>query len=354
MMEFATEALVFAESGMMLAALAITLQHLNRLSGRLVVLFIVTVLCFLLEHLDIAPAAPFFIRLSLNLGLLVLAWAFWVLSLAVFDDTFKLRWLHWSVLLAKVGIGFYTMLPDPSQLLLWRRDPGFALRSIPTVLFSLVLIISTIIEAGRGNDSDLVEGRRKLRKIYIYCIGGTILYILLSYFFFPDPKYLPIINVMNLAIAGLLILGFFFAAVQYRSDIFPDVEEAKDRPAPVFDDPALREKLIRCFEEDRIYREEGLTIRQLADRLNAQEYRLRRLINGAMGFRNFNDFLNRYRIQEACEILSAGDKSDMPLIRLAMHVGYPSPGPFNRAFRQITGMTPSEFRKSNPETKIQS
>ena len=96
--------------------------------------------------------------------------------------------------------------------------------------------------------------------------------------------------------------------------------------------PALKERLLEALEKDRIYRQEGLTIGELARTLSVQEYRLRRLINGEMGFRNFNDLSNRYRIQEACELL---DRPDLPIIRIATDIGYPSPGPFNRAFRTL-------------------
>jgi AraC-like DNA-binding protein len=33
------------------------------------------------------------------------------------------------------------------------------------------------------------------------------------------------------------------------------------------------------------------------------------------------------------------------LIHLALDLGYPAPGPFNRAFKEATGRTPSEYRK---------
>jgi hypothetical protein len=49
---------------------------------------------------------------------------------------------------------------------------------------------------------------------------------------------------------------------------------------------------------ERIYRLEGLTIGVLANRLGLPEYRLRRLINQRLGYRNFSVFLNSFRIEE--------------------------------------------------------
>jgi AraC-like DNA-binding protein len=60
-----------------------------------------------------------------------------------------------------------------------------------------------------------------------------------------------------------------------------------------------------------------------------------------LGYRNFNDFLHHYRLQEAAARLLA---EDLPILSIALDCGYGSIGPFNRAFRQRFGMTPTEYR----------
>ena len=56
---------------------------------------------------------------------------------------------------------------------------------------------------------------------------------------------------------------------------------------------------MRLMADERIYRHDGVTIGTLATRLAVPEYRLRRLINQQLGYRNFNVFLNNHRIEEA-------------------------------------------------------
>jgi AraC-like DNA-binding protein len=68
---------------------------------------------------------------------------------------------------------------------------------------------------------------------------------------------------------------------------------------------------------------------------------LRALINQQQGYRNFNDFLHHYRLQEASARLTS---EDLPILTIALESGYASIGPFNRAFRQRFGMTPTEYR----------
>lgn len=98
---------------------------------------------------------------------------------------------------------------------------------------------------------------------------------------------------------------------------------------------------------ERAYRQDGLTIGALAQRLSLPEHRLRRLINPALGYRNFNSFLNYYRIAEAKAALADASQSEVPVLTIALDTGFSSLGPFNRAFKAETGATPSEFRRLN-------
>ena len=90
---------------------------------------------------------------------------------------------------------------------------------------------------------------------------------------------------------------------------------------------------------------ESLGVADLATHLGLAEYRLRRLINGALGQRNFNSYLNQFRIQAACVQLADPARRRLPILSIALDVGFASIGPFNRAFKTQTGLTPSEFRR---------
>jgi AraC-like DNA-binding protein len=93
--------------------------------------------------------------------------------------------------------------------------------------------------------------------------------------------------------------------------------------------------------EAQAYRREGLTLAALAADLGIGEAALRALINQQLGYRNFNDFLHHYRLEEAAARLTT---QELPILSIALECGYGSIGPFNRAFRQRFGMTPTEHR----------
>jgi AraC-like DNA-binding protein len=59
---------------------------------------------------------------------------------------------------------------------------------------------------------------------------------------------------------------------------------------------------------------------------------------------NFNDFINRYRVDEAKGKLLDPAAKEFKLLRIAFEVGFNSKSVFNRAFKKNTGLSPSEFR----------
>jgi AraC-like DNA-binding protein len=76
------------------------------------------------------------------------------------------------------------------------------------------------------------------------------------------------------------------------------------------------------------------------------EAHLRRLINGRLGYRNFPSFVNAHRIAAAKARLADPDEARVPVSAIAFDLGFASLGPFNRAFREETGLSPSEWRRN--------
>jgi AraC-like DNA-binding protein len=107
----------------------------------------------------------------------------------------------------------------------------------------------------------------------------------------------------------------------------------------------LKDRLLTAMSEG-IYRTPGLSIAGLAGRLGTPEHRLRALINQRLGYRNFSAFLNRYRIAEARSLLADRDKVDLPVLTIALDLGYTSLPTFNRAFRAETGQAPTDYRRA--------
>jgi AraC-like DNA-binding protein len=82
----------------------------------------------------------------------------------------------------------------------------------------------------------------------------------------------------------------------------------------------------------------------LATRAGVPEYVLRRLIHERLGHRHFAAYVNDHRLCEAAERLVDPQLARRPILTLALEAGFGSIGPFNRAFRERYGVTPSEYR----------
>ena len=57
---------------------------------------------------------------------------------------------------------------------------------------------------------------------------------------------------------------------------------------------------------------------------------------------NFNDYVQRYRVEQSCTMLKNSDKK---IFDIAKAVGYNDLKYFNNVFKKIMGMTPYRFRK---------
>jgi AraC-like DNA-binding protein len=93
------------------------------------------------------------------------------------------------------------------------------------------------------------------------------------------------------------------------------------------------------------WRDEGLTVAGLADKVGMPEHRLRKLINDQLGHRNFAAYLNGHRVEAAKALLADPGKARTTVAAIAFDLGFGSLGPFNRAFKEATGMTPTEWRR---------
>lgn len=265
---------------------------------------------------------------------------FWAVTAALFDDGFRLRWWHaalWLLLVVAGMVACFLMSPVLGLVL---------------TLSSLAFAVLAIAQAVTSWRADLIEGRRRLR---LFVVGASALYIGANAVaqLVGAPRSMPQGSSLAGA-AGLLIIAAIVAwsllRVSRNQSLFASVEAA---PPPVerrattaeAPDEGLVAALERLMTMERAYRQDSLAIGTLAQRLGLPEYKLRRLINQALGYRNFNSFVNHYRIAEVKAALSDRRQAVVPILTIALDAGFNSLGPFNRAFKAETGLTPSEYRR---------
>ena len=104
------------------------------------------------------------------------------------------------------------------------------------------------------------------------------------------------------------------------------------------------------LESAEIFREPEIKVRDLARRLGEPEYKITQCITGPLGYPNFNRMMNSYRVTVAKQMLSQPDMAGQSILSIAMDCGFGSIGPFNRAFKDMVGMTPRDFRTAMRRT----
>ncbi|MCE4536238.1 AraC family transcriptional regulator [Pelomonas sp. P7] len=271
---------------------------------------------------------------------------FWLFARAVFEDGFRLRAWHGLVWAGVVLLGASICLWSP-----WR--PGYVLMRAVPIVFAL-LGLAAVVGPWRV---DLVEKRRRWRGVVV---GGGAAYALVMVALrirSPDGSLgsgAALGDVAMLLVLTVLIAGRLLAPRaqglwedEAAAPPLPAPDMPAPPPAPVEDasDRALADALARHMGEGRGYAQEGLTLAGLAAQLGAPEYRLRRVINRGLGHRNFNAYVNGLRLAEARRRLADPAERALPVLSIALDVGFGSIGPFNRAFKAETGLTPTEFRQ---------
>ncbi|QTD55627.1 AraC family transcriptional regulator [Parasphingorhabdus cellanae] len=216
-------------------------------------------------------------------------------------------------------------------------------------IVSLALIAHLLVIAIGGRADDLVEKRRLISTYLPLLIGLQVGGVLLFELLYGGHNILPAASAVNASFIFLLVLCAGSALLIAEPEVLVERGYSPARKYTATNlspsETVLHDKLIAAMDEGQ-YRTPSLTIATLAAQLDAPEHRLRALINKQLGHRNFSSFLNGYRITEAKEKLSDRAMVDLPILTIAMDLGYGSLAPFNRAFRAETGLTPSDFRKS--------
>ena len=106
----------------------------------------------------------------------------------------------------------------------------------------------------------------------------------------------------------------------------------------------LKQKLQQAFEVDELYKEETITLREVAKRIDTTDKKLSELINTELQS-NFYEYVNGFRVEAFKQRVQKGDAKDLTLLAIAYESGFNSKATFNRIFKQYTGLTPSQYKK---------
>lgn len=268
---------------------------------------------------------------------------FWWFAAALFDDDFRWRWWRFAplVLLPALHVLSETIEGGPLSTFFQYLQPA-----IRTLLFVDVfrLAISNI-------GDDLVDPRRRFRLFIAISVAIFGIAVAAAEAIKTTAELPGVLHGIQ-AIAVFIMNMIFGSWILYpRADLLEN-KAPEDAPHHAAEtdlpqNPAERlayDRLMALMDAG-VYREEKLTIARLAHKVGIPEHALRRLINRSLGYRNFSAFLNAWRIADARQALADAATARRQILQIALDLGFGSIAPFNRAFRQATGLSPTEYRR---------
>lgn len=265
---------------------------------------------------------------------------FWLFIISLVDDEF--RWKPWMAapfaILFAVQITCY-FLPDDMAHIVSR------IFRLPVVI---ALVGHMIWRIARSYSDDLVDSRRSFSMAMMWVVAFVSLAIVGVEFYklsTDHPVWMRDMHAASMLVAALIVavnMTSISEALLPTGALHPAQLRQLDGLSAA--DMVELERL-QTLIENRAFLKPGLTIGSLATQVGVPEHRLRRLINQSLGYRNFAAFINDHRIAEAKTRLANRELAREQITGLAFDLGFASLAPFNRAFRERVGMSPSEFRE---------
>lgn len=149
----------------------------------------------------------------------------------------------------------------------------------------------------------------------------------------------------NYAVFVLISILIFFSL--NNSSVYEGIEEKPNGTKSHDKDPIkseLIERIVQVMEEEKPYLIHTLTLDELAERIPINARALSMIINRHFN-RNFFEFVNYYRIEEAKKMLRDQSCTDKSVLNIMLDVGFNSKAAFNTFFKKFVGLTPSQYRK---------
>ncbi|GGA80094.1 hypothetical protein GCM10011369_22590 [Neiella marina] len=287
---------------------------------------------------------------------------YWLLARSLFRTSTPIKLHHvgfavalGALMMAKQG---YLFIDSFWQFSL-RFDDVFngILRELITLLSSFVLIMAVwegIRGFDRNNRKDCIQ-----RLTFLVSLAAAIAItktVAVTHANQPDivQAVIAVVTVMVMLLTQILITW-------RSSNTGPIVKQCSHRsPAPASNeassacqtsitttalDMELAEQVNRCIQ--RQYRQSNLKVADVARALDVSEYRVSRILKQHFQAKNFNHFVNQLRVEHARSLLADPATKDWPVLIVGLESGFASVGPFTRAFKQFTGLTPGQYRATS-------
>jgi AraC-like DNA-binding protein len=269
---------------------------------------------------------------------------FWGWTASIMEDDFRLSSIAivGGILLLAIGVaGMTTTIPE-------FHVAAVTLHSVLGIGFVVAALASVL----RGWRQDLIETRRQLRAAILASSGGYSIAIMSVELVLRGRQPSAEILLLNAVLLATLLFGLACIVLDVGASVrsafgWSAASVPRIEPAQVVArnrEQELIERLQQLMTAEAAYRDATIAVASLATRLGVAEKKLRELINGRLGFRNFATYVNAFRVEEVRRRLLDPRQDEVPILTMALEAGFGSIVAFNRAFKERYGSTPSAYR----------
>lgn len=265
-------------------------------------------------------------------------WA-WLATRSIFRDKADAQalWPALAVLLLMAISAAASLLPVD----------GMPLRVLDNLsrLGSSTVLLLTVTEPLRGLGAEQCPVERRFRIFYLAGYLAILAAAVLAIDSAPAGSPAALAASRVKVVCAVLAVAGLGLAMWYRAHHPLAHDPPRSPRKPIAADPDLAERLSRLVLDRQLYTKANLRVSDIARLAGEAEYKVTQCITGPLGFRNFNQMINGYRIQAAKLRLADPTFSHHPILTIALDCGFGSIGPFNRAFKADSGMTPLDYRR---------
>ena len=167
-------------------------------------------------------------------------------------------------------------------------------------------------------------------------------------------NFLPVNSTEGFIMLGMAYLILFYYIKKpslfiLDKDILIEKEEISLKYTKQNLSETTRKEYLKKIEEYFVlrkpYLEESISLSEISAKIGIPSHHFSMTINIEKN-RNFHNFINDYRIEEAKKILEDKNISNTTILEIAYKSGFQSKSVFNRVFKQITGKSPKDYRSS--------
>lgn len=276
---------------------------------------------------------------------------------------YKLKWVDAFHLLPAIGLLVYispfyvlssiekfVILFDQEDILTYEANFIIAAKIISLALYGfLTFRIYNASKVKSEKKKFKLLWQRNIIAIYVTYVIAFIVYTTITSGFFDFPIFF---HLQILVIVGLV---FYVAYITYvQPEIFKGEVKLVD-PIGIFKYKSsaltpsfsleLKQELVSLLNDDKIYKENGISLDLLSEKLGTSRHNTSQVINEHFNM-NFYELMNKYRIDEAIELINNEMDGNLNIIDIAYKVGFNNKVTFNKSFKKALSVTPSQYIKS--------